>query len=189
MVRYFLKGKKSSTKMARPTPLRQQYGFTVTEIVIVMAIIGILGAFAVPSFLAWLPGYRLKSAAHDLQGHLQSAKYEAVQRGGNVAVVFTIGAFNPSGRVGGYQIFVDSDGDLNLDPGEALIRQVTMPNDVSLTAAVPANIIFNPRGIPGAGATITLRNSRGFWGQAVISAMGRVNLQRGTDGVNYQQWD
>jgi type IV fimbrial biogenesis protein FimT len=171
------------------SPQRKQDGFTLTEIVIVLAIIGVLIAIGFPTFSAWLPGYRLKSAAHDLQGHLQTAKYEAVQRSGNVAVVFTAGAFIPTGRVGSYQVFVDTDGDLNLDVGEVLIRQVNMPDNVSLTAAAPANITFNPRGIPNAGATITLRNSQGFWGQAVISAMGRVNLQRGTDGVIYQQWD
>lgn len=189
MAKLMFAGRRSPTKMSLMNPLRQQHGFTVTEIVMVVAIIGILGAFAVPSFLAWLPSYRLKSAARDLQGHLQSAKYEAVQRSGNVAVVFTVGAFNPSGAIGSYQVFVDTDGDFVRDPGEVLIRQVNMPNNVSLTAAVPANISFNSRGVPSAGGTITLRNSQGFWGQVLISAMGRASLQRGTNGVNWEQWD
>jgi prepilin-type N-terminal cleavage/methylation domain-containing protein len=166
---------------------RKQDGFTVTEIVIVMAIMGILGAFAVPSFLAWLPGYQLKSAIRDLQGHLQTAKYEAVQRGGNVAVVFTAGAFSPTGGVGSYLVFVDTNGDFVLDAGEVSLIQVNMPNNVSLTGAT-ANVRFTSRGIPNVGAIVTLRN-RDTWGQAVITAVGRVNIQRSTDGVAYQQWD
>jgi len=154
----------------------------------VVAILGILGAFAVPTFLAWLPGYRLKSAVRDLQGHLQTAKYEAVQRGGNVAMVFTVAAYNPAGRVGSYQLFVDTDGDVTLDAGELLLRQVNMPSNVSLTGAT-ANISYNPRGIPNAGATITLQNNMNTSAQAVISAMGRVNIQRSINGGAYQQWD
>lgn len=177
--------------MMSPNLNNKQHGFTVTEIMIVVTLLGILGAFAIPAFLAWFPGYQLKSAVRDLQGHLQTAKYEAVQRGGNVAVVFTTGVFNPAGRIGSYQIFSDTDGDFNLDAGEALIRQVNMPSNVSLTAAAPANLMFNARGLPNAAATVTLRNQT-TWGQALITLVGRVNIQRSTDnGATdpYQQWD
>jgi type IV fimbrial biogenesis protein FimT len=189
---------------------QKQYGFTVTEIVIVMAIIGILGAVATPSFLAWLPGYRLKSAVRDLQGHLQTAKYEAVQRSGNVAVNFNPPPAPPCGCVNCYQIFVD-DGNpppqapptgvagnqqwegVPTDPAcrgnEVMLRQVNMPTNITLTGAT-GNLTFTSRGIPNVGATITLQNNQNTRGRAQITAVGRVNIERSTDnGATWQQWD
>jgi prepilin-type N-terminal cleavage/methylation domain-containing protein len=180
-------------KMTAINPQRKQHGFTMTEIVMVMAIIGILGAFAVPSFLAWLPGYKLKSAVRDLQGHLQTAKYEAIQRGGNVSVNFTPPP--PCGCVNCYQIFVDDvpvdrvwQGNVCSVGNEILLRQVNMPTNITLTGAT-ANLTFNSRGIPNVGATITLQNNQNTSAQAVILPMGRVNILRSINGGAYQQWD
>jgi Tfp pilus assembly protein FimT len=51
---------------------------------IVIAMIGILSAIAVPRFNAWLPGYRLKSAVSDLQSNMQKARVMAIK--GNLSV-------------------------------------------------------------------------------------------------------
>ncbi|MBU1564058.1 MAG: GspH/FimT family pseudopilin [Proteobacteria bacterium] len=170
---------------------QRQGGFTLTEIMIVVTIIGILGAVAIPNFLTWLPSYRIKSAARDLQGHFQSAKLEAVQRGGNVGLVFTPQVFNPGGRLGSYILFVDTNNTLAYEAvADVALKTVTMPTNVSLTAAVPGLLLFNSRGLPNVAGTITVRNNQGVWGEITINLVGRVNIRRSTDGgVTYQQWD
>lgn len=66
-------------------------GFTLVELLVIIAIIGILVAVSVPTFSIWLPNYQLKSAATDLYSSLQSAKMEAIRANGEYALVFDPG--------------------------------------------------------------------------------------------------
>ena len=66
----------------------EESGFTLTEIVITIAIIGILSAVAIPTFLAWMPNMQLKSAARDLYSAMQRARSEAGRTNTDMAIVF-----------------------------------------------------------------------------------------------------
>lgn len=63
-------------------------GFTMTEMIVVCAIIAILAAIAIPAFSMWMPTYRLKHAARDLYSTMQSMKMQAVKRNQAINVVF-----------------------------------------------------------------------------------------------------
>ena len=54
-------------------------GFTLAEVIIVMAIIAIMATFAIPSFLHWLPNIRLKEAGRDLFSNMQMTKIKAIK--------------------------------------------------------------------------------------------------------------
>ena len=66
-------------------------GFTLMELLVAIGIFGILAAVAIPGFSAWLPNYRLKSAARDVYSHMQLAKMGAVKQNKAWAVVFDPG--------------------------------------------------------------------------------------------------
>jgi type IV fimbrial biogenesis protein FimT len=62
-------------------------GFTIMELMIVVAIVGVLAAFAMPNFRDLVARMRLKTGTSELHSSLLLARSEAVKRNAAVAVV------------------------------------------------------------------------------------------------------
>lgn len=67
---------------------RQNSGFTLIELMIVVAIIAILAVLAAPSFKDTLQTQRVEGAAEALMAALQNAKAEAIKTNTDMALVF-----------------------------------------------------------------------------------------------------
>lgn len=75
-------------------------GFTLLEMMIVVAIMGILAAIAVPSFQDMLERNRLKQGAEALKSDLQWMRTETIKQSCNLQASFTTGA------AWSYQIYI-----------------------------------------------------------------------------------
>ena len=70
--------------------MRKDSGFTMTELMVTIAVVAILASLAIPNFFAWLPNYRLKSGAEEIQSVLQLARFTAIKENATATVLFDI---------------------------------------------------------------------------------------------------
>ncbi len=105
-----------------------QRGFTLTELLIAVVVIGILAALAAPSFNDLIKSQRIKSMASDLNASLTVARSEAIKRNKNVTITpITAGAWQ-----GGWQI-ADPDNAGNFIETHAAIATLTATGPASVT--------------------------------------------------------
>jgi type IV fimbrial biogenesis protein FimT len=64
-------------------------GFSMLELVVVMAIIGTLVAVAIPNFIDWSRKHQLKDSVSDLAGNLNLARMAAIHQNATVTVRVT----------------------------------------------------------------------------------------------------
>lgn len=138
--------------------MKKNAGFTLIEVIIVIAIIGITAAFAIPTFLKQLPNWRAKAATTDLFSNLQLAKVTAISKGTNCAVTFT---GDPGGGVPSqYQINIVNTAGAVLQ----VMKTVSLADygsEVEFRGPEPEYRRFDSNPLSAASYTLTF-NSRGM---------------------------
>jgi len=136
--------------------MRNTSGFTVFELTIVLAILGIVASIAVPSFSRWRGEAKMRSAVNIMRGDLEVAKSRAVRENDFVVVDFV---------ATGYTIFIDDNANNSQDSGEQLLINRLLPAGVSIdlanTTFADNRTRFNGRGRVGNQGVVTLVNSSG----------------------------
>jgi type IV fimbrial biogenesis protein FimT len=138
-------------------PPRRTHGFSLIELMVVIAIAAIISGLAAPSFSRMLNSNRIQTAASALQGDLSYARTEAVKRGSWVAMCPSSNATSNSPTCdstntwqNGWITFADTSGNGVYGSGDTLLKvRDKLPGGSTIVASpAPAinAVIFNREG-------------------------------------------
>ncbi|NPU86057.1 MAG: type II transport protein [Syntrophaceae bacterium] len=141
-------------------------GFSLSELLIIIAIIGILAVIAGYSWQRYVTNANLRSAAREIASDFSMAREKALKENQNFTITFDVTA-----------------NQYTISPGATVKKPTFFGSDISLTGANfgigGTTITFLPRGTASAG-NVTLTNSRGSTATIVVNITGKNYVQFAT---------
>ena len=142
-------------------------GVTLIELLVVFVIIAIGAVLMVPNMGAWLPSYRLRSAARDLVSTMRVAQMRAVSNNAEYQVEIIGGSYTLQRFSSGLATWID-EGD-----------EATFPTGITIISNnfLNSNPLFRPNSSSN-GGSLVLGNTKG--GQRTITVLpstGRISIQ------------
>ncbi len=150
--------------------IKSQKGFSLIEVMIVMAVMVILSGLASVSFISQLPHHRLNSAARDLISDLRWARQLALAERQPVSVVLDL-------ETDRYQIERQSRPGIPIGWVRDLQDRRQGFGEIDIVSSSRGRVIaFQPNGITTNFTTLTLRNAQGEQRQLTVALTGRVKI-------------
>ena len=155
-------------------------GFTLAELMIVVAVIGILSAITTPILLSQLPNYRLTGTVRAISSTLQYAKMSAASTGKEYKVQFLLDTSPQRYQLQQGNLFNGSDAWTDVRVSQEIPAQVHIDHGTDYKGSHTAGksiITFNPTGTASSGG-VYLENSKGNrYSVKVSSSTGRIRIE------------
>jgi len=162
--------------------MQKHSGFTIVELLITMAVFGVLAAIAFPQMAGYSDNNKLVTQVNNLSANFQYARSEAIRRVRNVTVQTLDSTANWQS---GWRVFVDSNNNGIADPTELLRVVASLGTTTTFVGSgvIPSQVVFSPNGrsdvTVNAGETFKLcqTNRTGNYGKILrIFPLGRVEV-------------
>ncbi len=148
--------------------IKADSAFTLVELVLVLAILSIMMAVALPNFKSWMTNSNLRGVVGEVYSDMQKAKMTAVKTNSTVTLSFTASTGTPC-QGGGY-VFTDGSG--------VNIANVTITDGICLSTTGTFPTGFTSKGLAVSTGSIQLSHpdaSRVY--TITVSSAGNVRLQ------------
>jgi len=164
--------------------MKKLSGFTLVELMVVVAIAGLAMAFAIPAMGNFIKNERLVTQINTLVGHLAYARSEAVTRRQQVVLCASGNMTSCSGAdwAAGWILFIDADNSSTFTAGEQILRaKATLEGSgTTLISSTGAMIIYDNRGFsPNSNGVFSLCDDRGATHVKSISITNTGRVRRG----------
>lgn len=148
---------------------RSELGYTLAEVLVVVAIIGIMAFIATPFALTYFSGATIDYGARELQSGLNRAKLMAVTTRQPVCVQPT---------AGGYRFFQNTTcaGTPWSGPGTDASGVFRLANNISVALAAGSNPVFSQFGVAVQTGTLSVTGPTGRSLTVSVQATGRVTI-------------
>lgn len=149
--------------------LDNRFGFTMMELVVTIAIIGILTGIAIPNAIAWRNNSQFNGAVREVKSAIESMRMAAIRTNLTSNVTFNnTNTFTTQSQtiIGGV-------------PQPGVVVNHRAMTGISINSNFGGNqLTFNNRGMPlgGIGGTVTVRHVNGLSRRIVIATVGSSRI-------------